>query len=70
MQTVKYQPSQMGVNQQSNQEIVMKRNESKVLSVIAAAVIALLAAGCVTVPSGDFAEGQESYLPVDRGTGS
>jgi hypothetical protein len=60
----------MGVNQQSNQEIVMKRNESKVLSVIAAAVIALLAAGCVTVPSGDFAEGQESYLPVDRGTGS
>jgi hypothetical protein len=48
----------------------MKRNESKVLSVIAAAVIALLAAGCVTVPSGDFAEGQESYLPVDRGTGS
>jgi hypothetical protein len=49
----------------------MKRNESKsVVSVIAAAVIALLAAGCVTVPSGDFAEGQESYLPVDRGTGS
>ena len=46
----------------------MKRN-SKVLSVIAAAVIALLA-GCVTVPSADFAEGQESYLPVDRGTGS
>jgi hypothetical protein len=46
----------------------MKRN-SKVLSVIAAAVLALLA-GCVTVPSGDFAEGQESYLPVDRGTGS
>ena len=28
----------------------MKRNESKVLSVIAAAVFALLAAGCVTVP--------------------
>ena len=27
----------------------MKRNESKVLSVIAAAVFALLAAGCVTV---------------------
>ena len=47
----------------------MKRNESKVLSVIAAAVVALLA-GCVTVPSGDFAEGQESYLPVDRGMGS
>ena len=47
----------------------MKRN-SKVLSVIAAAVIALLAAGCVTVPSGDFAEDQESYLPVDRGTGA
>ena len=47
----------------------MKRNSKSVLSVIAAAVIALLA-GCVTVPSGDFAEGQESYLPVDRGTGS
>ena len=31
----------------------MKRN-SKVLSVIAAAVIALLAAGCVTVPSADL----------------
>ena len=31
----------------------MKRN-SKVLSVIAAAVFALLAAGCVTVPSADF----------------
>ena len=32
----------------------MKRNGSKsVVSVIAAAVIALLAAGCVTVPSGD-----------------
>jgi len=47
----------------------MKRNSKSVVSVIAAAVIALLA-GCVTVPSGDFAEGQESYLPVDRGTGS
>ena len=35
----------------------MKRN-SKVLSVIAAAVIALLAAGCVTVPSADFTEDQ------------
>ena len=32
----------------------MKRNESKVLSVIAAAVFALLAAGCVTVPSADL----------------
>jgi hypothetical protein len=49
----------------------MKRNESKVLSVIAAAVIALLAAGCVTVPSADFAEDNlETYLPVDRGTGA
>jgi hypothetical protein len=49
----------------------MKRNESKVLSVIAAAVITLLAAGCVSVPSGDFAEDHaETYLPVDRGTGS
>ena len=38
----------------------MKRNSKSVVSVIAAAVIALLAAGCVTVPSGDFAEGQES----------
>jgi hypothetical protein len=48
----------------------MKRNESKVLSVIAAAVITLLAAGCVTVP-GDFAEDNiETYLPVDRGTGA
>ena len=47
----------------------MKRNSKSVVSVIAAALIALLA-GCVTVPSGDFAEGQESYLPVDRGTGS
>jgi starvation-inducible outer membrane lipoprotein len=35
----------------------MKRN-SKVLSVIAAAVIALLAAGCVTVPSADFTQDQ------------
>jgi hypothetical protein len=59
----------MGVNQQSNQEIVMKRN-SKVLSVITAAVIALLAAGCVSVP-GDYAEDHvETFLPVDRGTGS
>jgi hypothetical protein len=50
----------------------MKRNESKsVVSVIAAAVIALLAAGCVTVPSGDFAEDQvETYMPIDRGTGT
>jgi hypothetical protein len=36
----------------------MKRNESKVLSVIAAAVIALLAAGCVTVPSADLTPDQ------------
>jgi len=35
----------------------MKRN-SKVLSVIAAAVVALLAAGCVTVPSADFTQDQ------------
>ena len=37
----------------------MKRNGSKsVVSVIAAAVIALLAAGCVTVPSGAFTQDQ------------
>ena len=35
----------------------MKRN-SKVLSVIAAAVFALLAAGCVTVPSADLTQDQ------------
>ena len=29
----------------------MKRNSKSVVSVIAAAVVALLAAGCVTVPS-------------------
>ena len=32
----------------------MKRNSKSVVSVIAAAVFALLAAGCVTVPSGEF----------------
>ena len=49
----------------------MKRNESKVLSVIAAAVVALLAAGCVSVPAGEIAEDHvETYLPVDRGTGA
>lgn len=50
----------------------MNRNSKSVVSVIAAAVIALLAAGCVSVPSGEFAEGVgETYsLPVDRGTGS
>ena len=47
----------------------MKRN-SKVLSVIAAAIVALLAAGCVSVP-GDYAEDHvETFMPVDRGTGS
>lgn len=45
-------------------------NRKSVISVIAAAVIAL-AAGCVSVPSSDFAEGQaETYMPVDRGTGT
>jgi hypothetical protein len=34
----------------------MKRNS--VMSVIAAAVVALLAAGCVTVPSTDLSEDQ------------
>ncbi|MGZ9057844.1 MAG: hypothetical protein ACXW14_01225 [Burkholderiaceae bacterium] len=49
----------------------MKRNSKSVVSVIAAAVFALLAAGCVTVPSGDFAEDHvESYMPIDRGTGA
>ena len=36
----------------------MKRNSRSVVSVIAAAVIALLAAGCVTVPSVDFTQDQ------------
>jgi hypothetical protein len=49
----------------------MKRNSKSVVSLIAAAVVALLAAGCVTVPAGDYAEDHvESFLPVDRGTGS
>jgi len=49
----------------------MKRNSKSVVSVIAAAVVALLAAGCVTVPSGEFAEDHvESYMPIDRGTGA
>jgi hypothetical protein len=48
----------------------MKRNSKSVVSVIAAAVVALFAAGCVTVP-GAFAEDNlQTYLPVDRGTGS
>ena len=48
----------------------MKRNSKSVVSVIAAAIVALLAAGCVSVP-GDYAEGHvETFLPVDRGTGS
>lgn len=45
----------------------MNRN---VLSVITAAIVAVLAAGCVSVPSGEFADHAETYLPVDRGTGS
>ena len=49
----------------------MNRNSKSVVSVIAAAVIALLAAGCVTVPSGEFAGEQiEANMPVDRGTGA
>lgn len=48
----------------------MKRNESKVLSVIAAAVVALLAAGCVTVPGDSEFVGEAYSMPVDRGTGS
>jgi hypothetical protein len=50
----------------------MKRNESKsVLSVIAAAVVALVAAGCASVPSADFASDHiQVEMPVDRGTGT
>ena len=48
----------------------MKRNSKSAVSVIAAAIVALLAAGCVSVP-GDYAEDPvETFLPVDRGTGS
>ncbi len=36
----------------------MNRNSKSVVSVIAAAVIALLAAGCVTVPLADLTEDQ------------
>ena len=36
----------------------MKRNSKSVVTFIAAAVIALLAAGCVTVPSADFTQDQ------------
>ena len=36
----------------------MKRNSKSVVSVIAAAVFALFAAGCVTVPSADLTEDQ------------
>ncbi len=36
----------------------MNRNSKSAVSVIAAAVIALLAAGCVTVPSADLTEDQ------------
>ena len=49
----------------------MKSKSKSVVSIIAAAVVALLATGCVTVPAGDFAEDHvETYLPVDRGTGA
>lgn len=48
----------------------MKRSESKVLSVIAAAVVALLAAGCVTVPGNSEFAGEAYSMPVDHGTGS
>ena len=47
----------------------MKRNSKSVVSLVAAAVLALLAAGCVSVP-GDYAEDHvETFMPVDRGTG-
>ena len=36
----------------------MKRNSKSVVSVIAAAIVAFLAAGCVTVPSADLTEDQ------------
>ncbi len=49
----------------------MKRNSKSVVSVIATAVIALFAAGCVTVPAGDFADSYvQAEMPVDRGTGT
>ena len=48
----------------------MKRNSKSVVPVIAAAIVALLAAGCVSVPAGDYTEDHaETFLPVDRGTG-
>jgi hypothetical protein len=48
----------------------MNRNSKSVVSVIAAALIAMLASGCVSVP-GEFGEGNaETFMPVDRGTGS
>jgi hypothetical protein len=48
----------------------MKRNSKSVVSVIAAAVVALLAAGCVTVPGESEDLGETYSMPVDRGTGS
>ena len=42
----------------------MKRNSKSVVSVIAAAVIALLAAGCVTVPG----ESEDHERPTCRST--
>jgi predicted small secreted protein len=48
----------------------MKRNSKSVMSVIAAAVVALLAAGCVTVPGASEDHGETFSMPVDRGTGS
>jgi len=55
-----------------HQEVVMKRNESKtVFSVIAAAIVALAAAGCASVPSTEFASDHVQVdMPIDRGTGT
>ena len=48
----------------------MKSNSKSVVSVIAAAVIAVLAAGCVSVPGEYAGDHGETFMPVDRGTGS
>lgn len=52
----------------------MKRNESKsIISLVVAAVFALLAAGCASVPFAEVASVDEffvDYLPLDRGTGT
>ena len=58
MHSVDVSPPIRESTKQSNQEIVMKRNSKSVMSVIAAAVFALFAAGCVTVPSADLTEDQ------------